>query len=157
MRIKGKSFSGPRSKIVVIPRDEGNIVFKAQAVLDFEEFEKLFPMPLPPVITYPGKPPVPEFENPEYIKKLNDHSNKRLDYMVIKALEVTEDLEWDTVVMTNPDTWGGWRTELTEAGFSAVEVNAILSAVMDASGLNQEKIDEATQSFLAGLAAQPEA
>ena len=41
MKIEGHEFKGPRTAIIPIPREDKDIIFKAQAILDFKELEAL--------------------------------------------------------------------------------------------------------------------
>jgi hypothetical protein len=70
--------------------------------------------------------------------------------MILKSLSATEGLEWEQVDMSKPETWHNYGDELVSSGFSPAEIFAITEAVMTACGLNQKKIDEATERFLAG-------
>ena len=68
--------------------------------------------------------------------------------MFLKSLSATEDLEWETVDMSDPDTWGNFAEEL-DAVFTPAEQSAITDIVMSACGFNQDKIEEATRLFIA--------
>ena len=152
MKYGGKSLSGPRVSTVVIPRGEQELVFQAKAVLDNDAFDKLCPAPEPPMLTKPGKAPVPNFDDKQYTEEYDVYSRKRYDWMILESLKATSDLEWETIQAADSDTWNNWRAELTSAGFSIVEIGKIIDTVHDACGLNQEKIEEATKRFLAGQA-----
>jgi len=149
MQINGKVVQAPSEEVVVIPRGEENIVFKAKAVLDFEAFEKLNPMPEPPEILYPGGVKSLNVEDEGYQKKIDEWAQSKTDWMILKSLEATEGLTWDTVDKSDPQTWGNYRSELASV-FTPGEVAKIIEAVMLACGLIQERIDEATKRFLAG-------
>lgn len=153
MKIQGKTFSGPATVPVVIPRPDGDIVIKCQSVLDFDEFEALVPTPEPPEVLRPGGIKTTDPTDKKYQKALDDYSVLRTNWMILKSLEATKGLEWDTVVMSDPKTWDNFRSEMTASGFSPVESGRIILAVTEACGLNQEKIDEATERFLAEEAA----
>lgn len=149
MKIKGKKLSGPYVVTVVLPREEGNIVFKAQAVLDFEEFEQLCPRPMAPEIVRPGNVRSRDTTDKIYQKKLTEWSENQVHWMVIQSLKATPELEWETLKDNDPSTWSNYQQEMKEAGISIAEQARIIDAVMTASGLNQDKIDEATKAFLA--------
>ena len=155
MKIHGKIVNKPKNRVIVIPRGEDQFVFQAQAVLDYSEFDAICPRPnVPTKQTFgenAGVTQVPD--DPEYLKKLDKWQTNRYYWMVLKSLEVTEGLEWSTIVSTQPETWGNIDTELQDAGFSALEVNNIMRIVLDANGLDQSRIDEATKDFLAMQAA----
>lgn len=155
MKIKGVTLEAPNIKVIPIVRDSGNIYLKAAALESFDEFEKIVPLPEPPMRQYPGKPPVPNFESPEFKKALAGRQKAMVDYMVIKSLLATDGLEWDTVDLANPDTWGNYVAELMASGFSAFEVTRIIQAVHAANSLDEDAIEKARESFLAGQQVKP--
>lgn len=149
MKLHGKKIEGPNVEICVIPRQDDDLVFKAQAVLDFDDFESLCPSPQPPVIMKPGGEKTIDVEDEGYLKNLNEWARKRTDWMMLKSLEATPGLEWETVDKSDNKTWNNFRDEMRKAGLSSAEISRIVGAVTTACGLNQEKIDEATRRFLA--------
>lgn len=155
MKINGKKIEGPNEEIVVIPRNSGDIVFKARAVLSFDEFDKLCPLPVPPKTLMKGGGFSENVESPEYKKNLDDWTSRRTHWMILESLKATENLEWETVDASKTDTWENYQTELLSSGFSPMEQARIVQAVTSACGLNQDKIDEATKRFLAGQVAEP--
>lgn len=152
MKIHGKKISGPNIELVVIPRNDGDLVFKAQAVLDYEDFEKLNPMPQPPGVMRPGGVMSYDTSDTKYNEAIDEWARSKTHYMVLKSLEATDGLEWETVKMGEPDTWNLYQQEMNDAGLSPAEIGRIITCVTDACGLNQTKIDEATKRFLAGQA-----
>src|SRR5687768_536985 len=103
MRIKGEKIEGPNEELIIIPRPEKPIVFTARAVLDMKEFDRLCPVPTAPLIRMKNGDRISDTNDPRYVSKLNDHGSKRMAYMVIKSLEATEDLEWETVSLNDPE------------------------------------------------------
>lgn len=156
MKIHGKSLSGPNIEVVVFPRPSGDVVFKAQAVLEYEEFTKLNPQPEPPKVMRRGGAVSADVTDKKYVEAHNAWAESRTHYMILKSLEATEGLEWETVVMADPETWPLYQQELTDAGFTAPDIARIVNCVVDACGLNQKKIDEATARFLAGQGQEQE-
>lgn len=154
MKINGKQVTGPQTEVVVIPRGNEELVIRAQAVLDFTDFEKINPQPQPPTKMLPGGEVQQLIEDPKYSKRLSEWAQQKTDWMIIKSLAATEGLVWDTVKMDDPSTWGNYRTELTSV-FAPAEMGKIIEAVMSACGLNQSKIEEATKRFLATQASKP--
>ena len=154
MKIKGQSIKPPKDVVVVIPRDGESIVFRAKAVLDQTPFDAICPEPqVPRKKSYGAKadlPAEPFPEEPNYVKALGEYHKHLQDWIFMESLSATEGLEWETVKPDQPDTWGNWQTELKAAGFSQLEIMRIFQAIIDANGLNQSRIDEATKSFLAG-------
>ena len=153
MKFNKKSDLKPDIEIVAIPRRDGAMIFKAAAVTEFDDFLKLCPMPIPPSIMRKGGVQGQNIEDPTYKAELDAWATRRTDWMIIKSLQATEALEWDTVKMEDCMTWTNFRTEFLASGLTPIEINTIIQAVVDACGLNQKKIDQATASFLAGQAA----
>lgn len=152
MKINGKKLDGPNIEVVVIPRQSGNLVFKAQAVLNYDDHDKLNPSPAPPRKLLPGGIVQENVEDPAYLKAIDAWATRKFYWMFIKSLDATEGLEWETVKLDDPSTWENYKTEMQDAGLSPGEVARIEMCVTDACGLNQSKIDEATKRFLAGQA-----
>jgi len=152
MKVNGKTLNGPSIEVIVIPRQGGDLVFKAQSVLDYEPFYELYPTPQPPQVMRPGGVMSKNVEDPKYKDALTKWSIAQFNWMFLQSLRATEGLEWDTVKYDDPDTWDNYRDEMKESGLSPVEIGRIQMCVTDACGLNQDKIDEATKSFLAGQA-----
>lgn len=150
MRYKGKTISEGH-QIVVIPKGGVNIVFKAKAVRDYSRFEAMVPMPVPPIIQTVGEPNRPDFTDPMYISQSEMYSRKRTAFMILESLKDSEGVEWETVKLENPDTYLNLQTEL-DSVFSQSEQGFIFNAISTANGLNTAQIEEATESFLAGLA-----
>ena len=154
MLMHGRKIEGPNEEIIVIPRPEEPIVFTARAVLDMSEFDDLCPRPKPGVRIMRGGERVEETDNPTYKAKLDDYGTKRLQFIVLKSLEATEGLEWETVDLENPHTWGNYEEELKNSGFSEVEVNRIVLGVLNANSLNEAKLEQARKLFLQERQAQ---
>lgn len=150
MKLRGKKIEGPNVEICVIPRQGEDLVFKMQAVLDFDDFEKLHPAPVPPSVMQPGGGTSIDVEDKAYQEALNEWAKVRTNWMILKSLEATPELEWESINKSDPKTWNNIRDEMKQAGLSSAEISRIVQAVTTACGLNQEKIDEATKRFLAG-------
>ena len=155
MKIAGMELAGPRIETLVLPRQDKDIVIRAQAVLDFDEFEKMCEEPKPEMRMVPGGGKVPVITDEKYVEALTKFAALKTHWMVLKSLEATPDLEWETVDKSDPTTWGNYKDELKAAGFSFAEAAMIVRTVTDACGLNQAKIEEATALFLAGQVNQP--
>ena len=149
MKIHGmKVVAPPSEEIVVIPRPTGDLVFKAKMIESYDAFNAICPTPEMPSRMEKGGVTRKVPDDPKYNEALNTWATHRSAWMFIKSLEPTG-IEWTTVDMTNPDTWSNFESELTEAGFSQMELMRIMQIIQDANGLNQSKIDEATARFLA--------
>jgi hypothetical protein len=152
MKINGQRIQSPNMEIIVIPRGQSDsIVFKARAVLNYEEFDKLCPSPNPPKKIFPGGEVQYDVTNPEYSKALDAWVRSKTKWMIIESLKATQTLEWETIVANDPTTWGNFEKELIDSGLSTAEIARIIDGVLSACGLNQVKIEQATKDFLAGL------
>jgi len=154
MKINGRQFTKPYEVLCVLPRDgEEDIVFKAQAVLDYSEFEAMCPVPEPPSIQKHGqKKSVPDFQDKKYLEKLEKYNEQRFVWVAMKSLSITPGLEWSFLDPSDPDTWHDIEREFKSAYLSDAEGSLILSKVLEANSLDQTKLDEARQRFLAGQA-----
>jgi hypothetical protein len=148
MLINGRKIEGPNVEVLVLPRSDGDLVFKAQAVLNYDEFEKICPKPLPPMGKRPGeKEPRPLENDPGYVAAMRKYGEQKIQWMILKSLEATSGLVWESIDMSKPETWGNLESELQAAGINQIENSRILDAVMTANSLNQDKIDEARERF----------
>ncbi len=154
MKIGGKEVKGPNLEVLVLPRGEDEIVLKAQAVLDFDEFEKLCPEP-----KAPGRRTKngwePNTNDVTYRSLMETHNIQRIAYLVLRSLEPSN-IEWETVDMNNPGTWANYVQDFRNAGFSGIEVNRIVQCVMRANALDEAKLEEARKVFLSGQALDQE-
>ncbi len=150
MKIQGKKIEGSNVVLCIIPRDNAeDIIFKCAAVLNMDDFNKLCPSPKIPTKMIKGGKIVEDIEAPAYKAQMNDYATKRISFMILKSLQATEGLEFETVSMSDHTTWENYQKELKDSGFSDVEVMRIVNAVMTANCLNENKIEEARTAFLA--------
>lgn len=154
MKINGKEIQKQGIETVVFPRTDGDLVFKAQPITSFEDFDKLCPAPKAPELLKPGGIRIEDVEHPEYKKALGIWAEKRSNWMLIQSLSATPGLTWDTVNLSDSETWKNFAEELTKCGLSAFELSKLFDIIITACGLTQSKIEEATKRFLAGPVAQ---
>lgn len=148
MKMHGKKLSTMNNQVVIFPREDGDIVFKAAPVLDFTNFDKLYPEPKPGMILKRGETvATPNFEDSKYKEALVKRNKAYTMYMILQSLSVTEGLEWETVKMDDPTTWENMDKELEESGLTNVERGQIMQAVMRANSLDMSYIDEARKRF----------
>ena len=151
MKLGGKK-PGIHKKPLVLPREgEEPIVLWAQAIANMDEFIKLCPEPLPPLVVKPGGIKEPNWTEVNYLIAVKQHATRRNDYILLHSLLATTDLEWETVKLEEPETWNNWRKELGDSGFSVFEINRIFGLVLEVNSLNDALLDEAQKSFLAGM------
>jgi len=156
MKINGKSIEQAAEEVIVFPRSNGNLVFKAKPVSKYEDFDRICPRPKPLSVMRPGGVTSEDVESPKYKKALDDWASQRTHWMILKSLSATEGLEWETVDMSKPETYENYVKELEDSGLTGVEVAKLFEIIQTACGLNQSKIDEATAAFLATQADQKE-
>lgn len=149
MKLNGKKLDTPNIETIVFPRANGeDIIFKAQAVLDLNDFEKLCPEPKPPRMIKRGSiEPMDNVEDPAYKQSIFNHNKLRMDWLILQSLRATEELEWETVKYDDPSTWASYEQELKDSKFSLAEVQRIRLGVMAANSLSESKIEEARQRF----------
>lgn len=168
MKYKGRQLTGPKTEILVFPRpatyepevDAGgkptgkqveinnDIVFKLAAVLDMDEFDTILPPPQPPEVVRPGNLRSRNTEDPSFKASVSEWQAKRIDWMVLRTMAPTADLEWETVKMEDPDTWQNFRTELTESGFNRVEVIHLINKALQINSIDEARMEEARARFL---------
>lgn len=157
MKIQGKKIEGANEMFTVIPRaSSADIVFKSRAVLNMEPFEKVCPPPEPPKRMLPGGKEVSNMKDAGYLQQVSNYAVQRLSWIVLTSLEATEGLEWEKVDLNDPSTWNNFRPELTEAGFSDVEINRIVGDCISVNALNEDKIEEARERFFLEVQEQDE-
>jgi hypothetical protein len=136
-------------ELLVLPRPDGNpIPFRAKAVAVKDEFDRLMPEPVAPVLQKKGGK-VSDLQDKDYLAAVSKRDDARFALMCLRSLEPSQ-IEWEQVKIEEPHTWTLWTDELKEAGLSEVEVNRVVGLVMAANALDEEKISEARKSFLLG-------
>jgi len=150
MKIGGVTVDRPNEEILVLPRLGDDIIIRAQAVSDMSEFTAIVPEPKAPgKLTKAGWEP--QLKDDTYMKRVARYGAQRFAYMVIKSL-IPSEIEWETVDQSNPKTWVNWEQELLDAGLSTVEVDRVTVCVMQANALDENKLKEAREVFLRGMA-----
>jgi hypothetical protein len=150
MRIGGVNVDGPNEEILVLPRLDDDIVFRAEAVSDMSGFHALVPEPKAPgKLTKNGWEPIKNDDT--YKARMVKYSEQRYAYMLIVSL-IPSEIEWSEVDLDKPKTWTKWDAELLAAGLSTVEVDRVSVCVMRANALDERKLKEARDLFLLGRA-----
>lgn len=153
MRYGSRELKGPREDIIVFPREDGDIAFKLRMVMDFEPFDRLYPMPEPPNQMRKGETvATSNVESPIYLAAINVRQHARVDWIILETLKPTEELTWETVT-SDPATWGNYIKELQEAGFNPPEIERLRIAALQLNGVNDDKMEEAKKRFLERQAA----
>jgi hypothetical protein len=139
--------------VLVLPRGEDKIVFRAIGLKDTDEFDALCPQPKPPGrLTKDGW--VANNDDPTYQQVMEAWAKKRLGYIVTRSL-APSDIEWDTVKLDDQRTWANWEEDLKNGGLTQIECNRVLALVMEANALDESKLQKARELFLRGQGPMP--
>ena len=149
MRIRGEHLKELEPLPIPIIRGDEDTIFLLAGPVDLDKFEEALPPPKVIMVQRKGEDPVPNFEHPAYKKALEAYGEKRIGYMVFKSLDYTEGIEWELFDASDPETYTQWQQELKNFGLSSIEITRVLSTVMEANSLTQEKVEAARKSFLA--------
>lgn len=160
MKINGKKLDKINQDVLVIPRPEGDVVFIAQGVLSYKEFETICPIPEAPMVSPAENKGAPyrDLKDPKFVALYNQHFQRKNDWFVIESLKASKDLEWETVDSRDPDTWGNWKKELEEAFFTENEIFKIYQLCLSVNSMDDGMLQAARDRFIAGTTAkQPQA
>lgn len=138
-------------EFLVLPRPNGvDIPFQAHAVAINDEFDKMVPEPVAPMLQMKGGSR-PDLKDRDYRMAVMRRDDARFAFMCIKSLEPSN-IEWERVKLDEPNTWVLWGDDLRDdgKGLSEVEVNRVINLVMVANALDEAKIAEARKAFLQG-------
>lgn len=134
--------------LLVLPRGETDLVFRARGLKDMDVFNAKCPQPKPPgKLTRDGHVPMPE--DPTFQVVLGEWAKKRLGYIVVNSLKPSN-IEWDSVKDDDPRTWTNWEKDLRDGGLSEIECSRVLAVVMEANALDEDKLRKAREVFLLG-------
>lgn len=157
MKVGGVAIDGPKTEILVLPRDKGDLVFKFIAVSDDSEFDKLYPAPEPPKSFITAKQAVlPDLDDPEYKRKLLEHRKARNGWVFLESIKPSN-IEWELVKLSDPNTFDKWDEDFRKAGLSISEVNQIWAAYLRVNTVTDEMLQEARSRFLASQVPVPSA
>lgn len=150
MKIKGRTFQGPNIEYIVIPRPDGPVVFKATAITNMKPFDDLVPVPKPRMRMKPGGIMEPDPDDKAFAAALSNYAELKFAFTILESLKESE-IEWETVVYTDPSTWLGWEKELQKSFFTPHEIQLISHGVLIANSLSETKLEAARKDFLASL------
>ena len=150
MKIKNIDLTKKSVQIIPIIKGDQEIIFQAECVTDYTQFDALVKKIEPPMRINKGETIArPNFESPDYKKSIEDYASKQTSWMILKSLEATEGLTWETIDMSNPSTWNNFEKELKAANFNDYQIIQIIKGVIQANGLDDTKVEAARKSFLA--------
>ena len=151
MKIGGVEVQGPAEDILVLPRSNGDIVFKARAATRMDEFSRFVPMPLAKKAWSKEKGNHFVTDDPEYKSQMTRYNELQFAFMALQSLEPS-DIEWSRVKLDQVNTWTEWSIELQDAGFTDIEIRRIVGLIMSVNSLDDRKLQQAREDFLRGQA-----
>jgi hypothetical protein len=149
MKIGGVTLTPPPEEILVLPRGDQKIIFRARAVQNLDDFDAMVPVPKPPVILVKGEGQKDDVNDTGYKSAVELRDRIMMAYLVVKTLEPSE-IEWTTVDLLKPNSLLNWEADLLNAGLTRIEVKKVYDLVMEANSLNEAKLEAARKSFLRG-------
>lgn len=156
MKVNGIKMEGPRIVELCFLINGGSAVqFRFRPLRDNEDFELTMPKPTPPVRVAPGGVKHFNTEDKSYKKALAAWVEYKLDWELLKSIDATEGLEWETVDPAKAETWKNWRDEVTK-NFGAAVTNKLFGGYMEAQYITEEGMEKARNAFLTGLREQQE-
>ena len=152
MKIAGRELKR-NTDYVVFKRLDGNIVFTVEAILNYDDFKKYCPNPVPPIRQYPDGRQVQDTKDENYLRDVESISSKRMAWTILKSIASTPGLEFSSIKMDEPNTWLKWEDEFREAGFTNTEIMYLATKIYEINGMSAKAMEEARESFLADMAA----
>ena len=152
MKLNGKDES--RMEMVIpIPRPSGDdLVFIMTPVVSYEDFSRLCQMPKPPILKKAGGVEVADVEDEGFLAQLRNYAEQQAHFVFLNSVKKTPGLEFDTVDMEKPSTWGNYQKEMAAFGLTDAEVARLIRAAQAANGLDDGLVDEARNRYFRNLA-----
>lgn len=148
MKLKGLSIGEPKPRVCVIERNGVSHVFKLKAVTNSDGFDKICKEPQPPQSLKPGGKVEINYDNLEYKEALKKYYDAKTQWMILESLSATDGLEWETIDMTDPNTWGNYIKELNSAGLTNGEVTYLITEINKANSIDRDSMDQALERFM---------
>jgi len=148
MKVGGIEVVPAPEEVLVLPRGDERLVFKAKPVKDWDRFNKLVPEVIIPVGYVKGEKKQLTNDK-DYISQRSRRNDLMTAYMMLESLKPSN-IEWDSVIDDEPGTWLKYEDDLRNAGLSNVEINLVISLVFEANQLDEKKLKAARDSFLRG-------
>ncbi len=147
MLIDGAKINIPFEKDIIIFRPEKNVVLHVAAVPYEKEFEALCPTPQPPIKRdLEGNAVEIDYKDKKYKQAFKDWTEQRFNFMVLKSIR---NVQWESVLLEDKNTWHNWRQEALSQGFTDPEVYRILNETLAIHSPSQEMMDKMREDFLA--------
>ena len=138
---------GPKS----FKRGDKYITFWAVPLWDYDDFNERCPLPENQYYRYTREGKEKDPEAPAYLELLEEYNRKRWGYLILRSLEPSP-IEWDTVSLDDPSTWGNVEKEL-KSSLSFFEFQVVMQLVDEANALDERKLQENADTFFQQLQA----
>lgn len=149
MKVNGRVASVNVVTEMFIREGQDPIVFKATAITGGDDFTKYVVVPTPPSIRRVGEDiDTLDFTDEKYQKAMRKYGELQWLFLIIKSLEATPGLVWETIKIEDPTTWSNLDEELFDFGLSNAEKNRLIQAVRRANSLDENFIEEAKKRFI---------
>jgi len=125
-----------------------NITLTVVGIADDAGFEQQCTKPSPPMVQRAGGEKSMDLEDVGYNDGLLKWAGYKAHWMILKSLEATEGLEWETVDWADPETWGNYVQELQDTGFTPYEIAKLINAINEVNGISSLSLEKAQRSFL---------
>lgn len=149
MKINGHKTLPLPTKTEYFSRAEGVFEIKITAVPNFNDFNKLVPMPSPRYKTFPDGTKEALINEPEYQQRLMDHVTRQSEWSFMTSLRENPHIEFENVNPGDPTTWKNVEIELREILIPS-EVARVISAWNEVNGISSERIKQTRDNFLSG-------
>lgn len=149
MKLRGKTPSPPKPVEVPIFREGDSFVFVCGPVMDDTPFDDLVPQPkLVKKLVQGTTDYVPDPTHKESQARMAKYNRQYADWKFLTSLNFTPELEWDSIDMTNPETWRNYEEEL-RAFLTEGELADVINGVHKANHPTDETRQAALESFAA--------
>lgn len=151
MKYKGQHIvSRPKREILAFFQGESKepIGFVLEAVVDYKEYEERFPTPKPRPMLKAGGERTFDYDNPDFKQSWSQWHTDRINWLILKTLSATPELEWETVDPSDPKTWPNFQNELKEAGFNPAEIEHLKARAITINNIDESMMKQARDRFL---------
>lgn len=121
------------------------LTFYAQPVWSYSEFDQLCPAPENKNVIFTRDGKQTDHNAPAHKHALKEHGVRRWGYYILKSLEPSH-IEWDTVDLEDPKTWGLVEQELRD-NLAHFEYQQLMALVDEANALDADKLAENAATF----------
>lgn len=148
MKVNGKVIDALRTVSVYLPVAGNDAVeFTFRPLRSDENYEKISPRPKPPKRVKPGGVETLDYNDGRFKSQIDAWHAAKMDWEFLTSISATVGLEWSTVDILKPETWSGWKAELTKL-FPDSHVARIYQGFIDAQYITEDMMEKARQLFL---------